>query len=271
MSELFYVGIPLIARAVAGDWPLVEHLFGLTLTSLLAQDDPDLRILLAAHDVPAPWARHAADPRFTFLQADWHPAPPTAANDDGGRKKWQIKAFVRAAGGGLLMFLDADDWVGRGLVGSARRAIGPDHVGAIVGGGMAIDYRSRRALPFPIPGVFDGDFHELCGSSTIARVIPDAVDPIGVDPHAVLGSHHEWSATAAARGARLARLDDVAGAYIVGTGENHSERDGPFAAWRLGITQAVRSAGIPVDDALLAQFGLAGVDLARSDLDQSTP
>src|SRR3546814_9009510 len=115
MSEPFFFGIPLIARAVAGDWKLVEHLFGLTLRSVLAQTEADFRVILAAHDVPAPWRRVAHDPRFRLARADWAPEPPTAANDDGGRKKWLIKQMVRTAGGGLIMFLDGDDWVSRDL------------------------------------------------------------------------------------------------------------------------------------------------------------
>ena len=254
MSDRFFFGIPLIARAAAGDWPLVEHLLGLTLRSILAQEDADVRVLLAAHDLPRPWLPLAADPRFTLLRADWPAAPPTAANDDGGRKKWLIKQRVREEGGGLLMFLDADDWVPRDLVRRARGAIGPDHVGALIEEGFALDYGSGRVMPFPIAGVFEGGFHRLCGSSTIGRVVAGAADPLRRDPHAALGSHHEWAEAAADYGAALARLD-TAGVYLIGTGENHSERDGPFAAWRRAITHAVRSGGRPLDDGLAWRFG----------------
>ena len=244
MNEPFFFGIPLIARAVAGDWALVEHLFGLTLRSILAQDDVDFRVLLAAHDVPAPWQAVADDPRFTLLPSDWQPEPPTAANDDGGRKKWLVKQCVRQEGGGLLMFLDADDWVPRDLVRRTREAIGPDHVGAVIGSGFALDHASGRMLPFPIGGIFAGAFHQLCGSSTIGRVVPGAPDPLHLAPHATLGSHHQW----------LAVLDGD-GAYLIGTGENHSERDGPFAAWRRRITDAVRRYGHPLDDETARYFG----------------
>ena len=73
-----------------------------------------------------------------FLRADWDPEPPTAANDDGGRKKWLIKQQVRDEGGGLLMFLDAEDWVASDLVRRARATIGPETVGAIISAGYAI-------------------------------------------------------------------------------------------------------------------------------------
>jgi hypothetical protein len=254
VKEPFFFGIPLIARAAAADWRIVEHLLGLTLRSILAQDDADVRVLLAAHDVPAPWRAVEGDPRFTFLGADWKPEPPTPANDDGGRKKWLVKQGVRAAGGGLLMFLDADDWVAGDLVRRARHALCADSVGAVVSSGYAIDYRSGRAMPFPIAGGFDGQFHQLCGSSTVARVVPGADDPLRLDPHAELGSHHEWPQAAARRGIALASLD-TAGAYLIGTGANHSERESPVAAWRRGMTVEVRQRGEPLTPSLARRFG----------------
>lgn len=254
MTEPFIFGIPLIARDASADWPLVERLLGLTLRSILAQTDGDCRVLLAAHDVPAGWQVLADDPRFTLLRADWPVAPPTAANDDGGAKKWLIKQRVRDEGGGLLMFLDADDWVRRDLVRVARATIAPGHVGALIGDGFALDHTSMRLSRFPIAGAFDGPFHGLCGSSTIGRVVPDSTDPLRLDPHAALGSHHDWAATAACLGASLARLD-TAGVYLVGTGQNHSERQGPFAAWRRAVTATVRRDGVPVDAGFAARFG----------------
>ncbi len=255
MREPFFFGIPLIARAVAGDWPVVEHLLGLTLRSVLAQGDGDVRVLLAAHDVPEAWLAVGDDPRFTFLPADWVPQPPTAANDDGGRKKWLIKQRVRNEGGGLLMFLDADDWVASDLVRRARAAIGPETVGAVISAGHAIDYQSGRTLPFPIGGGFSERFHQLCGSSTVARVMPGAEDPLHSDPHAALGSHHEWPQAAARHGVALAPLDTV-GAYLIGTGTNHSERESPVAWWRRKITDEVRRRGQPLTTSLARRFGL---------------
>ena len=254
MRESFFFGIPLIARAVAGDWQVVDHLLGMTLRSVLAQGDGDVCVLLAAHDVPESWLAVAGDPRFTLLRADWPPEPPTPANDDGGRKKWLVKRRVREEGG-VLMFLDADDRVATDVVARARAALGPHHVGALVGAGHALDYSSGRTLPFPIGGGFGQAFHELCGSSTVARVVPGAPDLLRSDPHAALGSHHEWAGAAARRGVALARLDTV-GAYLIGTGANHSERESPVAAWRRRITDEVCRRGEPLTASLAGRFGL---------------
>jgi hypothetical protein len=254
MTEPFIFGIPLIARAACDDWATVEHLLDLTLRSVLAQTDGDFRVILAAHDRPACWRRVEHDPRFTRLEADWPIAAPTAANDDGGRKKWLIKQAVREGGGGLLMFLDADDWVSRDLVRAARATITPGDVGAIITDGVALDYATLRAAAFPLGDTFAGGFHELCGSCTIGRVVPDSDDPLLRDPHTALGSHHEWATGAERQGVSLARLP-VGGVYMVGTGQNHSERQGPFAAWRRAVTESVRRDGTPVDPAMAETFG----------------
>jgi hypothetical protein len=254
MTEPFTFGIPLIARASSGNWPLVEHLFELTLRSVQAQSDADFRVLLAAHDVPAIWQSVAADPRFVLLQADWPAEQPTVANDDGGRKKWLIKQTVRRSGGGLLMFLDADDWVSSDLVETARSTMEPGDVGAIVGEGYALDHASLRVQRFPIAGAFAGEFHELCGSSTIGRVVPDSSELIRLDPHAALGSHHQWLQSAVEQNVSLARLTTL-GMYLVGTGQNHSEEHGPNAGWRKDVTAAVRQSGVLIDASLAAEFG----------------
>lgn len=253
--EPFVFGVPLIARASAGDWAVVERLFALTLTSVLAQADADWRLLVAGHDRPAAWARVADDPRCAWLQADWAPAAPDRANNDGGRKKWLVTERVLATGGGLLMFLDADDWVDAGLVACARSAIGPGAVGGVVAHGLAVDAWSGRAAAFPVAG-YDHDFAALCGSSTVGRVDPAGARPVDRDPHAALGSHGEWRAAAAANGWRLAELD-VWGAYVVGTGQSHSEAAGPFAHWRRGFSDTVRRTGAVLDAGAAARFGLA--------------
>lgn len=248
MSERFVFGVPLIARASARDWALVDRLLSLTLQSVLAQRDADWTLVLAGHDRPACWGAVADDPRFVWLQADWPAEALNAANDDGGRKKWLVKRWLREAGGGLLMLLDADDWIDRGLVGVARASIGREHVGGLVAHGVAVDVASGRAAAFPIDGFA---FHELCGSSTVARVDPLGEREIDRDPHAVLGSHGDWAEAEWP----LAMLD-VAGAYLVGTGASHSEDAGPHAEWKRGFADTVRRTGKLLDADAAARFGV---------------
>lgn len=256
-AERFVFGIPLVARAVAGDWSRVDALLDLALGSVLAQTDGAFEVILAGHDRPPSWDRRAAgDGRLRFLRAEWAPAAPTGRNDDAGMKKWRIKAAVAAAGGGLLMFLDADDLVDRRLVETARAAIGPEHLGGWVGDGIIVDFPTGRAVALPDARVYNGAFHEICGSSTVARIEPASADPVRRDPHEALGSHHVWPSRAAELGVALVRLP-VAGAYLVNTSQNHSESHGPFADWRRRLNAAVAEHGTPLSPELARGFGLA--------------
>lgn len=266
--ERFVFGIPLIARASAGNWKRVDFLLGLTLRSLLAQTDPDFEVVLAGHDLLPSWHSLASgDRRFRFLAA-CHPAEaPTVRNDDAGIKKWMIRDHVTRSGGGLLMYLHADDLVERRLVATARAAIGRDHVGAVVEQGLVLDFASLRAAPLPDTRIYDGPFHELCGFSTIGRIEPASADPARRNPFETLGSHHVWPAQAASAGVALAPLP-IPGVYLVNTGQNHSESHGPHAGWRRDVSAAVAREGTPFDADLASRFGLAPETLAAAAREQ---
>lgn len=261
-AERFVFGIPLIARSRAADWERVDALLGLTLCSVLAQDDPDFEVLLAGHDVPPCWpALTAGDRRFRFLPARHEAERPTGRNDDAGIKKWAIKEEVTRGGGGLLMYLDADDLVARNTVAAARAGIGPVSVGGVLARGVILDVASGQAAALPDPRIYDGGFHELCGSSTIARIEPTSDDPVRRDPYEVLGSHHVWPERAAEAGLRLDWLE-VWGAYLVNSGQNHSETYGSHAEWRRTLNAALLRAGHPFGPDLAARFGLGPDALA---------
>jgi Putative rhamnosyl transferase len=251
-AEPFTFGIPLIARAATRNWPLVEALLDLTLTSVRGQTDPDFRIVIAGHDRPdtAP-----DDARTTFIAADWPAEAVRSDNLDSGRKKHAINELVRQRGSGLLMFLDSDDWVDVRLVETARAVIGANHIGGLIGSGFATDFRNLRHIVVPHPAIFNGEFHRLCGSSTVARLRPEDPDPLRCDPYKVLHQHYRWIEVAREYGAELIRLP-VSGNYVINTTQNHSEIHGPFARWRRSFTRRVSREGVEVDDAFLIRFGL---------------
>ncbi len=251
----FTVGIPLIARAAAYDWAVVQHLFRLTLRSLSKQTDAHFRIVVAGHDRPDTDTEPAC---LDFIEADWPTEAVRSDNLDSGRKKALINAHVRSSGGGYLMFVDADDWVDTRTVATVRARLPPGPgglIGGVVASGYAIDLRNRRALPIPHPDVFNGGFHELCGSSTVALVDPGAASAVRRDPHSVLHEHYRWEDACREHGVVSARLDLV-GAYLVNTSANHSTSHGPFAEWRQRFDAEVAARGDAIDAALLARFGL---------------
>jgi hypothetical protein len=259
-AEPFTFGIPLIARASARDWARVEALLALTLASLRAQTDRDFRVVIAGHDRPR---TGFDDARLSFLAADWPAEPVRADNLDSGRKKHAIGERVRAEGGGLLMFVDADDWIDVRLVEMARATIGPHHVGGLIETGFATDLCTLRTASLPHPRIFRGGFHRLCGSSTIARLVPDDPDPLRRNPHAVLHEHYRWNEVAREHGLSVARLP-VAGNYVVNTSENHSELHGPYAAWRRDFARHISREGDPVDARFAARFGLRLEQIRRA-------
>jgi len=258
-AEPFTFGVALLPRAAARCWSLIEALLDLTLSSVRAQSDPDFRVLIAGHDRPSVIP---SDRRFSFLEVDWPVQEPGPHNADSGRKKHAINEHVLARGGGLLMLLDADDWVDARLVEAARASIGPECIGALIDRGLVTDLQTLRSAPLPHPRAFAGEFHRVCGSSAIARLRPDDADPLRRDPTQVLGSHHQWVEIARERGARLAR-PPVSGNYLINTSENHSELHGPYAAWRQTFTTCVNREGRPLDDVLARRFGL-GLDQIRA-------
>ena len=251
-SEPFTFGIALIPRACAHDWALVEALLVLTLASVRAQTDQDFRVVIAGHDRPRTRVR---DPRVEFLQVDWPVEAPGPHNGDSGRKKRALEDLILARGGGLLMLLDADDWVDRRIVESARATLGPDRIGGLIDSGLVADFQTLRAARIPDARVFAQRFHRICGSSCIGRLKPDASDPLRRNPCRILGSHHQWVEVARAHGADLVRLP-VSGSYLVNTSENHSEVHGPHTGWRRRLTGSASRHGRPIDGALAARFGL---------------
>ena len=206
---------------------------------------------MAVHDRP----RIAVpDRRVEIVEVDWPVEPPGPHNDDSGRKKHRLSDMVRDRGGGYLMVLDADDWVDRDLVAAARATIGEAEVGALVETGLALDFATLRSAPLPHPALEGLPFHRFCGSCGVVLLRPGAGTEIRRDPFAVLRSHHRWVEVAEEHGAGLARLP-VSGAYLVNTGENHSDLHGPYADWRRGFVARVNAVGDPLDAGTAARFG----------------
>lgn len=113
-------------------------------------------------------------------------------NTDGARKRQAIKDLVLARGGGLLMFVDADDWVDTRLVATTRAHVRPRHIGAVIDTGYVLDVRTLRAAHVPDRKLFDGGLHRICGSTAVLRLDSDAAQPLRRDPYRLVAEHHRF-------------------------------------------------------------------------------
>lgn len=246
-------GISVIARETARDWSQVRRLLGFTLKSVRAQEGGGCRTVVAAHD-----RLDLDDPNAELLLADW-PAPGRGDHlgqmVDAGRKQQLVQRRTLERGGGLLMLLDADDWVETGFVRAARAALSDrDAVGGLVERGPLVDIGAMRTAAIPDPTIVAKPFHEVCGSCGVFRLRPEETDPFRRNPLSRLPLHHRWREEARSLGVQLAALPAEA-AYVVGTGQNNSETVGPHTAWRRGVTAEIARRGTPLDAAFAARFG----------------
>lgn len=244
-----------MARTTARDWSRVQRLLALTIQSARSAADAGTRVLVVGHE------------RFELgvesVVVDW-PAPTRSDFDgqmqDAGRKQRAIQQRVLDGGGGLLMLLDADDWLERGFVAAARAAVRPERLGGVVERGTLLNLRARRAANLPDPRIFGGPFHQVCGSSGVFRLRPEAADPFRRSPLAHLPVHSRWVDDARARGLELAVIEAET-AYLVNTGENNSETVGPHAGWKAGVVREVERLGREVDEAEARRWGLTLADI----------
>jgi hypothetical protein len=164
----FVFAIPIAPRRDDAQWANLEELLAATLRSILNQSEPGFRVFIAGHERPA-LLDAMTDPRISFL-AVTHPRPTTDKDRrlDKFRKRWAIAVEVRKLGGSYFMYLDADDYVHRDLVG---HVLSDDNgAGYFIPEGMVLDHRNRTIAP--VPGVWDLPFNEVCGSSGIVCFAP---------------------------------------------------------------------------------------------------
>lgn len=225
----FVFGIPLVSRKIASDWSNVIFLLGNTLRSILAQSDPDFRILIAGNEQPD--IPELGDPRVEFLVC---PSPEKSTLTkkemmwDKGSKKERLGKRLRQLGGGFLMLVDADDLVHRDVVSHARKST---H-GCIARMGYSLDV--RRSAIFDLPALTGRPFDQTCGTCAVVRFsvedlpAPDSDWQASSDLYFYrlsFASHRKWAKVAVEHQRPLADFPFPATAYIVNHSSNWSEVD----------------------------------------------
>ena len=240
--------VPLKSARVAGSWDRVTRLVERTIRSALAQTVPDVRVIVACHEIPEV---AVDDPRVEFLPVDF-PPPADATNLVTRRyDKWQktLRALrrVRTVGASHVMILDADDCVSNRLAGHVARF--PSANGWCFRRG----YFHREGMRTVHKERFR--FHKWCNSSHIVRT--DLLDvPAGPDERWRL-LHTTLAEDMRARGTPLVPLPFPGAVYNVSHGDNYTDYSpilwpgNPFHRWLRALVFSRR-----LTPAIRAEFGL---------------
>lgn len=229
--RMIYFCIPLRSRAASKNWEDVTRVFNRTLNSVYSQTDPDFKILVACHDVPALDRQY--DERVEFLISD-RKTPKTKEEMllDKGWKVSMMAKRIREAGGGYTMLVDSDDLISNRIaeyVNSHPRCNG---------------YLSRYGYVYCEGADFMkkvGNLHKLCGSCSIvcyaAEDLPDEMpesffDDSPVGKWIIRKPHCDIPDFLAAHGRRLSTIPFPTTVYVRNTGDNHSMMDGNDFSWK---------------------------------------
>jgi len=215
---LVIFGVPLISKAAATDWGLVNWQFAATLGSLAGQTSRNFLILVAGTDEPE--TPVPAGIRYEFIKC------PDLANGTVGTKRQDMEAKrialasrSRHLGGGYLMFVDADDLVSSRLVEYVDK--NPHKNGYLAATGYILHASTGDIAPSPMPG-FRKPLDAICGTSSVVRLSPDELPDGSGKPaffHQLFGKGHFLLRNQACESNRpLADFPFRAVVYVRGTG-----------------------------------------------------
>lgn len=222
-DALVTFAIPLIGRASASDWEMVNTRLAATLASLLRQTDPRWEALICGQDSPDAMPD---DPRCHFVRYPVAADPGTVTD-----KYWKIPFILGSLSkspprDGYLFLLDADDILHPGLVEHmmSRRARG----GYLIDKGYMLDASSGdMAYLGPPDESHPGTsrFHLHCGSCSAIR--SDRSRWWGWRMPVSYRGQHDWQpANLGSFGLDLSTVPFPAAIYVVNHGENTRQRRG---------------------------------------------
>ncbi len=208
---MLYFIVPLRSKQSSVDWNKVVYDFNLTITSILNQEDPKFKIIVACTDVPD----HPSDERLEIM------CVPSIyqALEDGMHDKWnKIRAMcarVRQLGGGYIMPVDADDLVSNRIASLINQ--NPNEVGYIAKTGYEYDEKIGKIS-------FAPKFYNLCGTCAVIRCaveeLPEHIEDTRKYP--ILAGHTRWKAVFEEMNTPLKPFPFKPVIYKINTGENDS-------------------------------------------------
>lgn len=233
MALPFVFAVPLVPRSLAADWGRVCRRLEQTVGSALAAAGPDTWVAIAYHDRPEGvfWS----DPRVVGLAVDYGSLGDLErVNADKDLKRRTVGAWVRAQlGEAVIMGLDGDDLVHRGLV-ARIRASGHDGGFRIVSGLKVVQGPGVVAAELVTEG-----FHLSSGTCFAARFrrsdLPrDVADAKGFMTRTFRREHREYGDRYTRLTGRAVRdLDFPAAAYLIDLVESthHRRRRARLGTW----------------------------------------
>ena len=216
---MIYFGIPLRSKATSKNWENVSKFFNRTLWSVYNQTDPNFRIIVACHDIPA--LTHEYDNRVEFIQVKT-PTPVTKEEMmlDKGYKVHTIGMRVRQLGGGFTMMVDADDLQSNRIAEYVN-----NHP-------MSNGFTSHNGYYWHVGDDFIKKGHKFPnGSSTVVKYsvedLPDKyyekmVPSENSNPHIIRKKHGDIPKACAKLGRPLEKFPFIVSIYVRETGDNHS-------------------------------------------------
>jgi hypothetical protein len=253
----FFFCIPLMPKANAGDWGQVCRVFQQTIRSLENQRNQNFKVLLAAQDLPDFFPEIDLD--IVHIHTPW-----TVEDDKSHKlrdKRWKktsLLRYVRQAGGGYVMMLDADDLVSDRLVEYVLQDRNEN--GYIIENGYAYDWKAD--LIAPIPGVWGKTFDSVCGSCSVIYFKPeDLPPPTARDPSedglylaAKLKQHAQWKHVMEDARRPLEVIPFPGAVYVLNHDNNLHYSIAPDR--RAAVPRKIRSRQIPITSELRAEFCL---------------
>jgi len=228
---MIYFGIPLRSKAASKNWENVTKVFNRTLRSIYSQTDPDFKIYVACHDIPA--LDEEYDERVEFLISDREtPKNKNEMLQDKGWKISMIAQCIRDAGGGYIMLVDSDDLVSNRIaeyVNSHPRCNG---------------YLSRYGYVYQEGAGYMQrveNLHKLCGSCAIVYYsvedLPDKMpeslyDDSPIDYWIIRKAHCDLPDYLQEIGRGLSTIPFPTTVYVRNTGDNHSMLEGNDFSWK---------------------------------------
>jgi hypothetical protein len=223
------IAIPLLSQRIAKDWPKMCRLIQQTLNALANQTLKGTRVLIACHEIPDVQIPAGLD--VEFISVGFDPPRFTWEMEVDKLKKQEVMGSVhRAAGGGKLFFLDADDLLDREFAATIAASTAKAQ---IIGRGYKLNHARQRVTVLP-------RFWRRCGSSVVVDWSVDELPKTPLTDQSTVyrrfldTRHYEWPEFCLAQGWSLEYVQKPMVIYVVNHGQNDSDvLSKPSLRWKL--------------------------------------